>query len=284
MREETHRIRGLNFHVQLWGDSSKPLIFMLHGWMDCGASYKFVAEYLQDDFYLVAPDLRGYGRTDHAPGGYWFPDYFADLEKLLDIYAPARPANLVGHSMGGNIVLHYAGIHPQRVNRVLSLEALGIRPSSPNDATQKYRQWMREILSDEPSKIYPNIELLKHSIYKGNPSLNAEMIDELVELWAEPVEDGNVNGAYRLRHDHAHRYTNPARYNFEDTLAIWQEVSARVGVVMAADSPMYHQLKQFGRIEQKVADQDYTLLEHSSHMLHLEQPAATAECIRRFFS
>jgi len=102
MNSRKLNIRGLNYHIQEWGDSSKPLLILLHGWMDCGATYKFVSEYLISDYFLVAPDWRGFGQTDHAPG-YWFPDYFADLEKILDHYTPDTATNLIGHSMGGNI-------------------------------------------------------------------------------------------------------------------------------------------------------------------------------------
>ena len=279
-------IRGLNFHIQEWGDSSKPLLFLLHGWMDCGATYKFIAEHLQNDFYLVAPDLRGFGKTDHAKAGYWFPDYYADLEKLLDVYAPARSVNLVGHSMGGNIVLAYAGIQPQRVNKVMSLEALGMSPSEPSDTPDKYRRWMREILSDEPSKVYPNLDALHHSIYKGNPALSREMIEELAQLWGKKFDD---NGAYQLRHDHAHRYANPVRYNFDDMLELWKQVSAKVSLVMAAGSPIYQQLLKFGRLDLardvlNIAEHDYHLIEDSAHMLHLEQPKQVAELILEFFS
>ncbi len=280
------QIRGLNFHIQEWGDSSKPMLFLLHGWMDCGASYKFMAKYLQDQFYLVAPDLRGFGKTEHVKSGYWFPDYYADLDRLLDAYAPSQPANLVGHSMGGNIALAYAGISPQRVNKVMSLEALGTRSTEPGDVPNKVRQWMREILSEEPSKVYPNLESLHHSIYKGNPSLSVQMIQELGQIWGEPYGE---SGAYRLRHDHAHRYINPVRYNFDDTLELWKQITATVGVVMAAKSTIYQQLLKVGRVEHacdvlRISQQNYHLVQDSAHMLHLEQPKITAELIASFFS
>lgn len=277
-------VRGLDYHIQEWGDPNNPSLFLLHGWMDCGASFKFVAECLQDDFHVVAPDLRGFGNTQHA-NGYWFPDYFADLEVILNHYAPARPVNLLGHSMGGNIVLHYAGIQPERVRKVMSLESLGAVDTKPEDAVDRYRRWLREIGSDEPSRIYPNEMMFRNSLRKGNPALNEDMITELVELWGERIDD---SGAMRLKHDHAHRYTNPVRYNFSDTLAIWREIRARVGIVMAQQSRMYHHFQSIGRIAQArellaVADADYTVIEESAHMLHLEQPQATAQAIRAFF-
>ena len=285
MKTDTLDIRGLDYHVQEWGQADQPTLILLHGWMDCGATFKYVADHLSSRFHVVAPDLRGFGRTQHAQG-YWFPDYFADLEEILDYYTPDQPAHIVGHSMGGNIALMYAGIRPERVARVLSLEALGMAPTTSADAPVRYRTWLREILSGEPSKVYPNVTALKMSIAKGNPSLSENMIEELVELWGEPFGE---DGAYRLKHDHKHRYANPVRYNFDDVVEVWREITARVGVVMAAESGMYKGLNKVGRIDEakevlRIAERDYYLVQNSAHMLHLEQPQVTAECILEFFS
>ena len=279
-------VRGLQYHVHQWGDSSNPALFMLHGWMDCGATYKFIAPKLVDKFHIVAPDLRGFGDTEHLANGYYFPEYFADLNVILDHYSPQTPVNLVGHSMGGQIALMYAGIQPQRVAKLLSLEAIGLPASEPSQAPHKYREWMTQILSDEPAKVYPHADSLKHSIYKGNPSLSVEMIEQLAILWGKPVGD---DGAVMLKHDHAHRYTNPVRYSYQDAVEVWKEITARVGLVMAKESWMYRQFGEMGRIDEakqilKIAEHDYFVVEDSHHMLHLEQPEATAECVLRFFS
>ena len=285
MQNKTLNIRGLNYHIQEWGKPEKALIVLLHGWMDCGATFKFMADYLTQDYYLVAPDWRGFGNTEHAPG-YWFPDYFADLEVILDHYSPHAPANLVGHSMGGNIALMYAGIHPHRVSKVLSLEALGMAPTISQEAPEKYRRWMREITSQEPSKVYPNFDTLCYSVHKGNPDLEPEVVIELAYLWGEAYGDA---GAYRLKHDHAHRYANPVRYNFDDVLAVWKEVTAKVGLVMATRSNFYQRFTQLGRMDEaskvlRINETDYYEVPDCGHMLHIEQPKSTAECILKFFA
>ena len=278
-------VRGLQYHIQEWGERGNPTLVLLHGWMDCGASFKYVAEHLADRYFVVAPDWRGFGDTEHAPG-YWFPDYFADLHEILDYYSPEQPANLVGHSMGGNIVLMYAGIQPHRVSAVISLEALGMAPTDASQAVDKYRTWMNQVLSGEPSKVYPNIESLRRSIRTGNPRLTDAMVDELTTLWARHNPE---NGTYRLKHDHNHRYTNPVRYQIEDTVAVWREIRAKVGVLMAEDSPMYQQYLKLGRLNEArqlldVSDDAYALLTDCGHMVHLEQPDATAAFINQFFA
>ena len=176
--------------------------------------------------------------------------------------------------MGGNIAMLYAGIRPDRVGRLLSMEALGLPPSEPHDAANKYRQWLTEILSEEPAKIYPNANLLKHSIYKGNPQLPDHIIEDLAELWGKTVDE---QGAMMLKGDHRHRYTNPVRYNYQDSLEIWRSVTASTGLIMATDSMMYKRFGSFGRIDEvkevfRIAPHHYYEIAECGHMLHLEKP------------
>ena len=285
---KTHKIevRGLQYNIQEWGDSSKPSLFLLHGWMDCGASFQFMAPMLVDHFHLIAPDFRGFGESEHAAGGYYFPDYFADLDVIIERFSPQAPANLVGHSMGGQIALMYAGIRPNRVANLLSLEAIGLSETESDHAPKKYRQWMTQILSNEPSKIYPDSNSLKRSINAGNPTLSTEMVEQLAELWGRPV---GGDGAMMLKQDHAHRYANPVRYNFEDTVEVWKQISARVGLVMAADSYFHSQYTESGRLNfardlLSIKEADYFLIEECNHMLHLEKPEQTAYSILQFFT
>src|SRR5438105_3636134 len=101
-------IRGLRYHVRRWPREGAPKIFLLHGWMDVSASFQFLADALRGEWDLYAPDWRGYGLTQwEKSDSYWFPDYIADLEQLLDQLA-LGPANLVGHSLGGNVASMYA--------------------------------------------------------------------------------------------------------------------------------------------------------------------------------
>ena len=100
---------------------------MVHGWMDVAASYQFVVDAFAQDHYVIAPDWRGYGLTESPPtDNYWFPDYLADLDFLLDHYSPDAPVHLVGHSMGGNVAMLYAGSRPQRIRRLVNLEGFGM--------------------------------------------------------------------------------------------------------------------------------------------------------------
>ncbi|HSQ72244.1 MAG TPA: alpha/beta fold hydrolase, partial [Rubrivivax sp.] len=127
-------VRGLHYHLHTWGEATlaapeRPPLVLLHGWMDVGASFQFVVDALAAvegfERWVIAPDWRGFGLTD-APGAdtYWFPDYLGDLDALLDALLGAAgwtaPVDLVGHSMGGNVVMSYAGVRPARVRRLVN--------------------------------------------------------------------------------------------------------------------------------------------------------------------
>ena len=284
MKTSTLQLRGLATRLTEWGDADKPLLVLLHGWMDCGGSFQFVAENLSKQFRIIAPDLRGFGDTEHA-ASYWFPDYFADLEALLQVISPNQPVRLAGHSMGGNIALLYAGIRPERVSRVMSLESVGLPPTEAADAPAKYRKWLMEVLSDQAPRVYPTREALLMSMHRANPQLVPSMIETLADLWAVAL----LEGGYQLKHDHAHRYTNPYRYNYDDTKAIWAEVIARVGLVMATGSPMFQRIGSGGRINEvrellRIKDADYYEMSDAGHMIHLERPQETADILSDFFS
>ena len=111
-RHETLRVRGLDMHLTRWGPSPSagvPPVLLLHGWQDTGDTFQFMVDAFEQDWPLAAPDWRGFGRSEWAQGGYWFPDYLADLDALLEQLSPGVPARIVGHSMGGNVAALVCG-------------------------------------------------------------------------------------------------------------------------------------------------------------------------------
>jgi pimeloyl-ACP methyl ester carboxylesterase len=121
-------IRGLDYHCRIWGNPRAPIIVLLHGFQDVSASWQFTVDALQGDWFIVAPDWRGYGLTQWSGAdAYWFPDYLGDLDALLDEFSLDAPVNLVGHSMGGNVGGLYAGVD--------SASAVGARSRRPSGSS-----------------------------------------------------------------------------------------------------------------------------------------------------
>ncbi|HET7634966.1 MAG TPA: alpha/beta hydrolase [Burkholderiales bacterium] len=277
-----HEIRGLRHHVRTWGDERSPTLFLLHGWMDVSASFQFVVDALQDDWHVVAPDWRGFGLSTWAPGGYWFPDYYADLDALLDLYQPDTPVNLVGHSMGGNVALMYAGMRPQRVAHVISLEGFGTPRVASDEAPRRYAQWLDELHEPTAWKLYESLDALAARLGRDNPRLSAEQAAFLASHRAEQMSDGSV----RLRADPRHRIVNPVLNRIDENFACWQAIDAPVlwvrgadttARVLATDTP-----RELAQRKQAFRNLREETIPDCGHMMHFDQPVKLARVIEEF--
>src|SRR5215475_5028183 len=106
----------MTLHVHAWGDESLPPLVCVHGVTSHGARFAPVAERLAWRFHVLAPDLRGHGRSS------WEPPWTLEqhVEDLLET-VPDEALRWVGHSLGGRIVLELTVRHPGRVDRAMLL-------------------------------------------------------------------------------------------------------------------------------------------------------------------
>ncbi len=149
-RSARHAVRGVDYQVNEWGDQGQPLLVILHGFNDTGASFQFFVDALVKDWFVIAPDWRGFGESRFRAQSYWFPDYIADLDMLLDQYSPRDPVRLVGHSMGANVAGLYAGILPERIAAFVNIEGFGLPESDPDNAPAHYRRWIEKSREMQP--------------------------------------------------------------------------------------------------------------------------------------
>jgi len=284
-------LRGMRHHVLTWGDPRSPKLFLLHGWMDVGASFQFLVDALARDWYAIAPDLRGFGRSEWQPQGYWFADYIADLEALADAFAPGEPIDVLGHSLGGNVAMLYAGVRPQRVRSVVSLDAFGIPAESAEAAPKKLARWL-DALGDPPQfRPYANLDAVAERLQKTNPRLSRERALFLAAHWADVAADGSA----RLSSDPRHKMPFPSVYRMEEVYAVWSAITAPVLWVAAADSTISKWLDDHPEGEGAAATRDgirrrfervpngtFVTIADAGHMLHHDQPEAVAAAIEPF--
>lgn len=281
---ESIDIRGLRCQVRLWGEPGAPLLFLLHGWMDVSASFQFVVDALERDWRVVAPDWRGFGGSQWRGDAYWFPDYVADLECLLDHYASGAPADLVGHSMGGNIACLYAGIRPQRVHRLVSLDGFGLAATAPEEAPERYRKWLDQLRAGAPQRVYADFEALAARMRRDNPRLSAER----ARFLAEHAGRADAHGQVRLVADGYHRIVSPILYRLEEAKACWREVEAPVLWVLGAESELLRRfVGQEDDYRARIAcfrDFREVRVADAGHMLQHDQPERVARLIEEFLA
>jgi pimeloyl-ACP methyl ester carboxylesterase len=290
-RSEFVPIRNLNYHVRLWGEPGpgKVPLVMVHGWMDVAASYQFVVDAFEKSHYVIAPDWRGYGLTQVPQAdNYWLPDYLADLDFLLDHYSPNDPVHLVGHSMGGNVAMLYAGSRPARVRRLANLEGFGMAATRPEQAPRRYAKWMDELKAfhrgEMALKTYASSDGVAERLMKTNRRLSKDKADWLARHWAAP----DASGQWRILGDAAHKITNAQLFRVDEVLAAYAAISAPTLSVEAGDDSLstwwggkytldeYHQrLRSVPHLQQAQVD-------NAGHMLHHDQPQQLAALLEKF--
>ena len=284
-QSEFLQIRGRRLHVRIWGSETAPLVVLLHGWCDVSASWQFVVDALDKAWRIVAPDWRGFGLSAWNNDAYWFPDYIADLDALLLHYSPHDPVRLVGHSLGGNAGSLYAGVRPDRIRKLVNLEGLGLRLYMPDEAAQRYANWLDQLRDTPTFRSYPDRSAFAARLQKENPRLSAEKARCLAQYMGEDDGAGGIHQAA----DPCHRWVNPTIYRVEEAKSIWRRVTAPVLWVTAADSFIFKQLFALDSEDYRsrlacFKDVREVTVQDCGHNLHHDQPRQVAQLIEEFFT
>lgn len=286
-------VRGLRYHLLAWGDPTlatpeRPPLVLLHGWMDVAASFQFMVDALASERYVVAADWRGFGLSETGDGdSYWFPDYLGDLDALLahpDLGLAGQPVDLLGHSMGGNVVMIYAGVRPERIRRLINLEGFGMPQTVPELAPKRYRQWLDELREPAELRRYDSLAAVAARLRKTNPLLPEDKAAWLAPHWSRRGDDG----LWEILGDPAHKRTNPMLYRVDEVLACWKQIRAPLLWVDGDRTDIEkwwghrYPRSEFDERLAAVAQVERQRLSPAGHMLHHDQPEALAARLETF--
>jgi pimeloyl-ACP methyl ester carboxylesterase len=293
-------LRGLKHHVLTWGDVSlatreAPLLVMVHGWMDCAASFQFMVDALRQqpgwaERPIVALDWRGFGLTESPVGdSYFFADYLGDLDTLIDHFSPDHPVDLLGHSMGGNVVMLYAGARAARIRKLVNLEGFGMPAAAPEDAPGRYTKWLDELKSPMSLKDYATLADVAKRLRANNPFLPEDRALWLAGHWAREVQT-ETGPRWVINADPAHKRSQPILYRVEEVMAFLTRVTCPVFFVEGAQT-LYFMLfgGKFTREEflarvESVPAFEISTIDQAGHMLHHDQPEELARRLAPFLA
>ena len=212
--------------LQFWdyGQDNKPSLVLVHGALDHARSWDWVARALREQYHVYALDLRGHGNSAWAPGAmYTGAEHVLDLSALLDIIDDF-PIRLIGHSLGGAIVLHYSGIYPQRVHKAVSIEGLGFPLEHPvhGPASQRVREWIECVrgLEKRRPKSYPNPEAAMARVKEANPRLSDELARHLTLHGTNWESDGSLLWKF----DNYLRAIPPYGHHVQDAIEVFSQI------------------------------------------------------------
>lgn len=269
------RIAGLRT-----GQVGAPRVLALHGWLDNAASFVPLAGHL-GPLDLVAMDLPGHGRSAHLPPGadYSFAGALQAVLATADALGWERFA-LLGHSMGAGIASLVAAACPDRVERLVAIEALGALPEAEDRTAARLREGaaaLRALAAGKPLRVFadPAPAVRARMVANGLSQANAAL---LVERGLRAVDGGYVwSSDQRLTLPTLVRMTDGQ----VDDLVAGISCPARV---VYADPPQPYLPEPDRSRRARLLPHGELVVLPGGHHLHMEQPAAVAAAIDAFLA
>ncbi len=265
-------VRGLRF-----GDGSGRRVLALHGWLDNAASFVPLASRLTG-LDLVAMDLPGHGRSVHQPRGtdYTFVGAVHQVLDVADALGWERFA-LLGHSMGAGIASLIAAAAPDRIERLLAIEALGALPETVEQTVSRLREATTSArnIGGRPLRVFPDLDAPIRARMRVN-GLSEPVARLLVERGVQAVDGGFVWCTDpRLTIPTAVRMTD------EQVDALIRGIECPTRVIFADPPQPYLPEPDRSRRARLLPDGDLRVLA-GGHHLHMEQPDEVANAIGNF--
>lgn len=238
-REFSLLSQRLTLSACAWGDAQHPLVILVHGGLDQKRSWDWTASLLAERYYVVAYDLRGHGRSDWASDGdYGVMDHVFDLASVVD-HLDVERFRLVGHSLGGNIALRYAGLFPDSIIKLAAIEGLGPSPKmlAERDA-QPAKERLLKWVADRRSKSARTGRAMKDEdealsrMTQAHGHLSAEQLNHLTRTGIKSDADGIVRWAY----DPAAMGRSPSDIPYEDFKALLGAITCPVWLAYGKNS------------------------------------------------
>ncbi len=228
MEPISHFFYSDRLKLQFWdyGHEGKPALVLVHGGLDHARNWDWVARTLCKDYHVYALDLRGHGNSAWAPGAmYSVAEHVLDLSALLDI-VNEFPIRLIGHSLGGIIVLHYSGVYPDRVQKAVSIEGIGFPPQHrvQGPASERLRRWIENVRDLEKRKqhTYPNLDAAMARMKEANPQLS----DEVARHLTLHGTNWDADGSLVWKFDNYARAIAPLGHHLQDAAELYGQIKS----------------------------------------------------------
>ncbi len=239
MEPISHFFYSDRLKLQFWdyGQDAKPSLVLVHGGLDHARNWDWVARSLREHYHVYALDLRGHGNSAWAPGAmYSVVEHVLDLSALLDIIDDF-PTRLIGHSLGGVIVLHYAGVYQARVHRAVSIEGLGFlqnhRVHGP--ASERMRYWIEAVrnLEKRQQRSYPSLDAAMARMKEKNPRLS----DEVARHLTLHGTNWDADGSLVWKFDNYARAVPPYGHHISDAVELYGQITSPTLLFWGLESP-----------------------------------------------
>ncbi|MCY4129479.1 MAG: alpha/beta hydrolase [Gammaproteobacteria bacterium] len=275
----------LRLHYVDWGNDDAPPLLLIHGGRDHCRNWDWVASELRNDYHVIAPDLRGHGDSQWmVGGGYLHIDYVYDIAQLVQ-QKHMSPVTVMGHSLGGSISLIYAGLYPETVSRLISIEGMGAPPRWSDSGNQpkvesRLQNWVKNLrhLSSRVPRKYTSLEEAFHRMQTENPHLTEEQARHLTVHGSNQNEDGT----YSWKFDNYVRTFAPIGLSDDEIQSLYARITCPTLLIYGKESWASDPLKD-GRAD-VFRDVQVAGIDDAGHWSHHDQFDVFMNIVRSFLT
>lgn len=291
--------------------SPRPVLVAVHGMRDVGRSLAPIAHELAEEFYVVAPDLRGHGDS-LQPGSYAIAHYLMDLRRVIQALEAPRVA-LLGHSLGGHICCRYAGVFTSEVSALIVIEGLGPPlAEAPQTATDDAARSITHSPPEEDPillatriddaiataefartpRVMPDRSDAQRRLEQNNPGLGTDYAMQLSEWLTTPADADTPGVRWRFDPCAQEVFLGISHNRNQD---YWRRISAPTLIVFGDRGHEYwramrNQPGYDGRYSpQDLADRlacfqqvEHCTISNAGHQVHYDQPTQLASLCEEF--
>lgn len=279
LEEEYINIRGLNLCLCSWGPKQGELILCVHGILEQGAAWGQMATRLAGLGYrVVAPDLRGQGKSDHVGkgGSYNLIDFLADLDAIANSLTD-QPFTLVGHSLGSIIAAMFTSIRPEKVKNLVLVETVLPTEVSQTDAVEQLATHLNYLASPPEHPVFPDVETAAKRLQTATPAMSEALAISLAKRITEPCEGGirwRWDSLLRTRAGIEFNGINRSRY-----ISLLEQIQAPITLIYG-DNSDFNRPEDL-QAQQKAMSAAKRIILKGGHNLHLDAYEQLANIIKQ---
>lgn len=258
------KIRGNNHYFEDINPNKKEIILLVHGHPFDHTMWRYQLDSLQN-FRLLLPDLRGYGKSDYAFEKIFIEEHAFDLALLLDNLNIDK-VHLIGLSMGGQIIIEFIRLFP---HRVCSLILCSGSPSGETESSYKKRLQLVDRILLIGMKEYTKQDITKY-LHLSTIKSNREVYDHLYTM----MVNTKIEGAIASHKGRAERRDN---YNYLRQIKV-------PTLIISGEQDFFTPAEEMKEIADQIPHSKFEILLNTGHMTNMEQPKAFNNLLINFYN
>ncbi len=259
-QEKSVTIFGAKIRYLEAGDATKPHIILLHGLGGQAENWSFVMPALSAKYHVIALDQVGFGKSDKPFIKYRIGTYTDFLDKFLT-ELKIEKTTLIGNSLGGWIGGFYATKYPNRVEKLILVDAAGLTPKVI-DYTKIY-----QLQSSTRDEVRANLKLIfANQAYASNDAVVDNFLTQRV-LANDGYAIDSITESIKRNEDFLDKRLGEIK---ADTLIIWGKQD---GLIPIEDGD---------RFKKGIANSQMLVIDNCGHVPMVEKFAEFSKAVLEF--